>query len=42
MTRTDNLGNFLIVVPDDLYETWITANVWADISSYIVKESDYQ
>lgn len=41
MARTDNLGNFLIVVPDDLYETWITTNVWSDISSYIVKESDY-
>lgn len=31
-----------IVVPDDLYETWITSNVWSDISSYIVKESNYQ
>lgn len=31
-----------IVVPNDLYNTWITANVWSDISSYIVKESDYR
>ena len=41
MVKTDNLGNFLIVVPNDLYNTWITTNVWSDISSYIVKESDY-
>ena len=30
-----------IVVPNDLYNTWITTSVWSNISSYIVKESDY-
>ena len=30
-----------IVVPDDLYDSWIAATNWSDFSSYIVKESEY-
>lgn len=29
------------VVPDDLYNSWITANNWSSLTSHIVKESDY-
>ena len=30
-----------IVVPDDLYDSWITASVWTNFANYIVKASDY-
>lgn len=30
-----------IVVPDDLYATWITATNWSTFANYIIKESDY-
>ena len=30
-----------IVVPDSLYNSWITANNWSTLSSYIIKASDY-
>ncbi len=30
-----------IVVPDDLYDSWIAATNWSTYSSYIVKESEY-
>lgn len=30
-----------IVVPDNLYEDWIVANNWSNLTSHIVKESDY-
>ena len=29
------------VVPDDLYNSWITANNWSSLTSHIIKESDY-
>lgn len=29
------------VVPDDLYNNWITANNWSSLTSHIIKESDY-
>lgn len=33
--------NTKIVVPDDLYESWIAANNWSTFASSIVKESEY-
>lgn len=30
-----------IVVPDDLYETWIAATNWSSLASKIIKESDF-
>ena len=30
-----------IVVPDDLYETWITRTNWSNFSSHIIKESEW-
>ena len=30
-----------IVVPNSLYDTWITASNWTTYASYIIKESDY-
>lgn len=33
--------NCKIIVPDSLYENWITANNWSNYSSNIVKVSDY-
>ena len=29
-----------IIVPDSLYESWITASNWSDFASQIVKESE--
>lgn len=31
-----------IVVPDNLYEDWIVANNWSNLTDHIVKESDYE
>lgn len=33
--------DFVIVVPDALYEDWIIATNWATYASHIVKESEY-
>lgn len=33
--------NYVIVVPDALYENWITASVWLNVASHIVRASDY-
>ena len=32
---------YTIVVPDELYTSWITATNWSVLRSYIVKQSDY-
>lgn len=32
--------NCKIIVPDNLYEDWITASVWSNVSRYIVKASE--
>ena len=29
-----------IIVPDDLYDTWITKQAWVNLTDYIVKESE--
>lgn len=34
-------ANCKIVVPDDLYETWIGTTNWSTYADYIVKESEY-
>lgn len=34
-------NTFQIVVPDELYETWIAASNWSALSAQIVKWSDY-
>ena len=34
-------ANFKIIVPDDLYNTWIAATNWSTYASYIIKKSDY-
>lgn len=34
-------ANCKIIVPDDLYDSWIVANNWSTYSNYIVKASDY-
>ena len=31
-----------IVVPDNLYDSWIAATNWSTYSSYIIKKSDYK
>lgn len=33
--------DYIILVPDDLYNNWITANNWSSLTSHIIKESDY-
>lgn len=33
--------DYIILVPDNLYNSWITANNWSNLTSHIVKESDY-
>lgn len=38
----DNTNDtFKIVVPDDLYDTWIAETNWASIASHIMKQSDW-
>lgn len=32
---------YQIVVPDNLYDTWITAQYWSSVASHIVKASEY-
>lgn len=33
--------DYIILVPDDLYNSWITTNNWSSLTSHIMKESDY-
>ena len=33
--------DYIILVPDDLYNSWITTNNWSNLTSHIMKESDY-
>ena len=35
-------SDYIILVPDNLYEDWIVANNWSNLTSHIVKESDYE
>jgi len=32
--------NYKIIVPDNLYDDWIVANVWSNLSSHIISKSD--
>ena len=41
MTFENINANCKIVVPDDLYSTWITTGNWSQGASYIISESDY-
>ena len=34
-------ANCKIIVPDNLYDTWVTANNWTTYASYVVKQSNY-
>ena len=34
-------SDYQIIVPDDLYETWIATTGWVDIASHIIKSSNY-
>ena len=38
---TNASEDYKIVVPNDLYDTWITTGNWSSFASHIVKESDY-
>ena len=38
----DNTNDtYKVVVPDNLYSSWISANGWSSIASHIIKKSDY-
>ena len=37
----NNIGDYKIIVPDNLYNSWIASSNWSSISSHIVRESDY-
>ena len=45
LSNVNNFQNtndtYKIVVPDSLYDTWITATNWASIASHIMKQSDW-
>ena len=45
LSNVNNFANtndtYKIVVPDSLYDTWISATNWASISSHIMKQSDW-
>ena len=45
LSNVNNFSNtnntYKIVVPDSLYDTWITATNWASIASHIMKKSDW-
>ena len=45
LSSVNNFANtnntYKIVVPDSLYDTWITATNWASIASHIMKQSDW-
>ena len=34
-------NTFKVVVPDSLYSTWIASTNWSNISSQIIRASDY-
>ena len=34
-------SDFKIIVPDDLYEDWISATNWANYASKIIKKTDW-
>lgn len=38
---TNTASNCKFVVPDELYDTWITTNVWTNLASKIVKASEF-
>ena len=40
-TFANTNDTYKVIVPDTMYETWISASVWSDISSHITKVSDY-
>lgn len=40
-TFANTNDTYKVIVPDDLYENWISASVWSDISSHVTKVSDY-
>ena len=38
----DNTNDtYKVVVPDNLYSSWISANGWSSIASHIIRKSDY-
>ena len=45
LSNVNNFANtndtYKIVVPDSLYDTWITTGNWASIASHIMKQSDW-
>ena len=45
LSNVNNFDNtndtYKIVVPDSLYDTWITATNWASIASHIMKQTDW-
>lgn len=45
LANVNNFANtnntYTIVVPDSLYNTWITATNWASISPHIMTQSDW-
>ena len=45
LSHVNNFDNtndtYKIVVPDSLYDTWITATNWVSIASHIMKQSDW-
>ena len=45
LSDVNNFANtndtYKIVVPDSLYDNWITATNWASIASHIMKQSDW-
>ena len=41
-TALENTNDtYKIVVPDSLYDTWITATNWVSIASHIMKQTDW-
>lgn len=40
-TQMFSSTDYKIVVPDNLYDSWTTANYWSAVSSHIVKASEY-
>ena len=45
LSDVNNFANtndtYKIVVPDSLYDTWITTGNWASIASHIMKQTDW-
>ena len=40
-TFTNTNDTFKVIVPDALYEDWVAATNWSDLSSHVTKVSDY-